>query len=239
MKPIAPESPPTDLPSVEPLSAEPQPPTSTSPPSTATFIPLSKVVAIPATDSPNRILGIDIENKPLWYGGGDFVYDNVVCISYRYVDDPPEHIGTLWLDWSHKDRSLIRQLAPLREMIEEADALLGHNFRHDWRGLQSVFNHLKQPFLPKRQIVDTMRCIPSGMPRGLEWLCDLFELGEKPHVPARTWIAAIERREDWAIEKVKERNRVDVILTESLYHKERELGWLTPRIVQRPTMTRA
>jgi hypothetical protein len=117
-------------------------------------------------------------------------------------------------------------------MIEESDALLGHNFKHDWRGLQSVFNHLQQPFLPKRPIIDTMRCIPGGMPRGLEWLCDMFDLGEKPHVPARTWIAAIERREAWAIAKVKERNVTDVILTERLYEKERELGWLTPRITR-------
>jgi hypothetical protein len=58
------------------------------------------------------------------------------------------------------------------------------------------------------------------MPRGLEWLCDMFELGEKPHVPARTWIAAIERREPWAIQKVKERNVADVILTESSTRKK-------------------
>lgn len=225
------DDPSMELPLVAPLRTEPRATISESPPPQP--IRLSRVEPIPPTDSPKRILGLDIENRPLWYGGNDFVYDSVICISYRYIDDPL--IGTVWLDWSLKDRTLVRLLEPLRGMIEESDALLGHNFRHDWRGLQSVFNHLKQPFLPKRQIVDTMRCIPSGMPRGLEWLCDLFELGEKPHVPTRTWIAAIERREEWAIEKVKERNRADVILTERLYEKERELGWLTPRIIKRPT----
>jgi hypothetical protein len=219
-----------ELPLVAPLQKERPATTSESPQPTPTL--LSKVEPIPQTDSARRILGIDIENKPLWYGGGDFVYDSVICVTPKWVGAPDTEAEPIWLDWSHKDGTLVRQLGPLREMIEECDALLGHNFKHDWRGLQSVFNHLKQPFLPKRPIVDTMRCIPSGMPRGLEWLCDLFELGEKPHVPARTWIAAIERREPWAVLKVKERNVADVILTERLYEKERELGWLTPRITK-------
>src|SRR3954465_7136559 len=215
------DDPSMELPLVAPLRTER--PATTSDSTQATSTPLSKVALIPPTDSPNRILGIDIENKPLWYGGGDFVYDSVICVTPKWVGTPDHEAVPVWLDWSHKDGSLIRQLAPLRNMIEESDALLGHNFRHDWRGIQSVFNHLKQPFLPKRPIVDTMRCIPSGMPRGLEWLCDMFELGEKPHVPARTWSAAIERQEPWAIQKVKERNVTDVILTERLYEKEREL----------------
>lgn len=218
------------LSSVAPLRRTPSAPTSesTQPPAR-----LSRPALIPPTDSHRRLLGIDIENKPLWYGGGDYVYDNVVCVTPKFVGEP---VGeTIWLDWRLKDQTLIRRLQPLREMIEDCDALLGHNFQHDWKGLRSVFNHLQQPFLPARKIVDTMRCIPSGMPRSLEWLCDMFELGEKPHVPARTWIAACERAEPWAIQKVKERNRVDVILTERLYEKERELGWLTPRIVPRLT----
>ena len=217
-------SPSMELPLVAPLRQEPQPTTSDWKPPSPT--PLSKVVPIPPTDSPSRVLGVDIENKPLWYGGGDFVYDQVVCMTPKWVGEPEGE--TIWLDWRMTDRTLIRLLRPLRDMIEESDQLLGHNFRHDWRGLQSIFNHLKQPFLPKRPIIDTMRCIPSGMPRDLEWLCDMFELGEKPHVPKRTWIAALERYEQWAIDAIKERNRVDVILTERLMNKEREIGWLTP-----------
>lgn len=227
-------SPSMELPLVAPLRPEPTPTTSES--KLRNPIPLSKVPPITATDSPRRILGIDIENKPLWYGGGDYVYDQVVCITPKWAGEEPGE--TLWLDWRRTDRALTRLIQPLRDMIEEADLLLGHNFRHDWRGLQSVFNHLKQPPLPKRGFVDTMRCIPSGMPRDLEWLCDMFDLGEKPHVPKRTWIAALERHEAWAIDKVKERNRADVVLTERLYDKERELEWLTPpRTSLRPTKT--
>ena len=228
------EDPSMELPWVAPLRLE-QPPTTSGSPAPMSE-PLSKVPLITETDSPSRILGIDIENKPLWYGGGDFVYDQVVCVTAKWAGE--EASETIWLDWRRTDRTLVRLLRPLRNMIDESDQLLGHNFKHDWRGLQGIFNHLKQPFLPKRPFVDTMRCIPSGMPRDLEWLCDMFDLGEKPHVPKRTWIAALERHEDWAIAAVKERNRVDVILTERLYDKERELGWLTPpRANLRPTKT--
>ena len=213
------------LPWVAPLRSEPRLITSDSPPAVPT--PLSKVPPLePSSDC--RLLGIDIENKPLWYGGGDFVYDNVVCFTPKFVGEPAGE--TVWLDWRKSDRVLVRLVHPLRDMIEDADALLGHNFRHDLRGLRSVFNHLQQPFLPDRPIVDTMRCVPGGMPRSLEWMCDMFGLGEKPHVPARTWIAACERYEPWAIEKVMSRNRVDVELTERLFEKEKELGWVTPRI---------
>jgi hypothetical protein len=170
-----------------------------------------------------RILGIDIENKPLWYGGGDFVYDRDVCYSWKVVGS----IDTVWLDWRQDDETLLRLLAPLRKAIEEADYLLGHNFQHDWKGLRATFNHLKQPFLPARPFIDTMRCIPGGMPRSLEWLCAHFDLGEKPHVTAHTWVKAIDRNEGAAIALIKKRNREDVVLTERLYHKEIELGWLS------------
>lgn len=219
----------TELPLVAPLRITPAPTTSSPP---VLLAPLSKVAPIP-TGPRSRVLGVDIENKPLWYGGGDYVYDQVVCVTPKWVG--ADAAETIWLDWRLTDKTLTRLLQPLRDMIEECDLLVGHNFRHDWRGLQSVFNHLKQPFLPKRPFVDTMRCIPAGMPRDLEWLCDMFGLGEKPHVAKRTWVAALERYETWAIEKVKARNRADVLLTERLYEKERELGWLTP---PRPRTTR-
>ena len=215
-----------ELPSVAPLRPTPRETTSEVSPEPH-HRPLSKVKPVAPTNT-GRILGVDIENKPLWYAGGDFVYDNVVCFTPKFVGELEGE--TVWLDWRKTDQELVSLVQPFRQMIEEADALLGHNFKHDWRGLRAVFNHLKQPFLPARPIIDTMRCIPSGMPRSLEWLCDTFNLGEKPHIPARTWVAAIERYEPWAIDAVKERNRLDVVLTERLYEREKEIGWITPRI---------
>ena len=173
---------------------------------------------------PPRTLGIDIENRPDWYGGGDFVYDRIVCVSFKWVSEPTT--STILLDWRHKNSTILRQLRPLWDALHEADALLGHNFKHDWRGLQTLFNDLHQRPLPRKPIVDTMRCIPSGIPRSLENLCARFDLGDKPHLSADDWIKALERRDPEKLELVKTRNREDVILTERLYWKEKELGWL-------------
>lgn len=83
-----------------------------------------------------RILGIDIENHPLWYGGGDYVYDLVFCISDKWVGD--EEVRTTFIDWRNQDSTILRQLKPLRTRMEEADAFLGHNFKHDWKGLRGT-----------------------------------------------------------------------------------------------------
>jgi hypothetical protein len=182
---------------------------------------------------PQRILGIDIENKPLWYGGGDFVFDRDVCYSWKWLSEDAEvarraynEVETVWLDWRQDDETLVQLLQPLREAIEQADQLLGHNFQHDWRGLRATFNHLKQPYLPARPFIDTMRCIPGGMPRSLEWLSAHFGLQEKPHVGPHTWVDAIDRNLPEAIALIKARNRSDVLITEELYWHEKELGWL-------------
>jgi DNA polymerase III epsilon subunit-like protein len=122
-----------------------------------------------------------------------------------------------------------RQLEPLKVAIDLSDRLLGHNFRHDWRGITALFRDLGMSEPVKKPVIDTMRCIPAGIPRSLDALCDRFELGEKPHLSATDWTRALRRKEPDAIELVKNRNREDVILTERLYHKEREIGWLTNR----------
>lgn len=193
----------------------------------------------PVFDLPTRqrrILGIDIENAPLWYGGGDFVYDYVTCVSFKWAStESPEVYDdgadlllteTIMLDWRLSDRTLLRLLQPLWAAMDEADAYLGHNFRHDWKGVQALFRELEQPPLLKKPIIDTMRCIPAGIPRGLEALVAKFGLGEKPHVPNHVWIAGIHRRDPQALKVIEYRNAIDVVLTERLFWKEKELGWL-------------
>lgn len=171
-----------------------------------------------------RTLGLDIENRPDWYGGGDFVYDRIVCISWKWVGNP--QVETAFIDWRDTDAAIVQQLHPLWHALHQAEAFLGHNFRHDWKGIQTLFRELHQPPLERRPVIDTMRCIPAGIPRSLDDLCVRFGLGEKPHLSGRDWTDALERRIPAKIELVKRRNRADVALTEKLYWKERELGWV-------------
>lgn len=203
--------------------------------SSSRLSPLPQPSPIPPTGSPRRILGIDIENGPDWYGGNDFVYDRIFCLSFKWVND--DDVQTVWIDWGHSDTTIRRHLAPLAAAIDKAEALLGHNFRHDWRGLGTLFRDLTMgnlPARPDRPVIDTMRCIPAGIPRGLDNLCARFDLGEKPHLTNHDWTLALRRKDPDKISLVKHRNRTDVILTERLYHKEREIGWLTsPRMTRR------
>lgn len=202
-----------------------QPTDSTSSSSSSKPTPLPRPSRLPDPE-PARILGIDIENHPLWYGGGDYVYDLVFCISDKWVGSRDDDVETVFIDWRNKDSTILRQLAPLRARLTEADAFLGHNFRHDWKGLRALFAFLDQPDLERKPLIDTMRAVPSGPPRSLEHFCSHFGLGEKPHLTPDDWIKAIFR---WIPEKralVEHRNRMDVILTERLYAKEKELGWL-------------
>ncbi|HET6914465.1 MAG TPA: hypothetical protein VFH56_00095, partial [Acidimicrobiales bacterium] len=68
----------TELPLVAPLRQEPQRTISESKPQPPTQrSTLAPIPAISENQWPKRILGIDIENGPDWYGGGDFVYDRI------------------------------------------------------------------------------------------------------------------------------------------------------------------
>lgn len=219
----------TELPLVAPLRQEPprtiseSKPQNPTPPST-----LAPILVISGNRWPDRILGIDIENGPDWYGGGDFVYDRIFCLSFKWVNDPEVH--TVWIEWEWKDATIRRLLQPLADAMTEADVFLGHNFRHDWKGLGGLFRDIGTDPIPrKKPVIDTMRCIPAGIPRSLEDLCKRWDLGEKPHLSNRDWTLALRRKVPEKIELVKHRNRTDVILTERLYHKEREIGWLTNR----------
>ena len=229
MKPPEPDRALTLLPSVAPLRIEPSTITDSAsepaPPSQPSTLPPTPRIS--ANRWPKRILGIDIENGPDWYGGGDFVYDRIFCLSFKWVDDPV--VETAWIDWERKDATIRRQLEPLADAISRADRLLGHNFRHDWRGITALFRDLAMTEPAKAPVIDTMRVIPAGIPRSLDALCDRFGLGSKPHLSATDWTLALRRKDPEKIELVKHRNRTDVILTERLYHKEREIGWLTNR----------
>lgn len=187
---------------------------------------------VPRPRADDSLLVIDIENQPLWYGGGDYVYDIVNCVSWKWVGE--DHVETRWLDWRTDDVYLVSILDKLRRAIYKATHLVGHNFSHDWKGLQATFVHLNQELLPRRPIVDTMRCIPSGPPRSLERLVEQLGVGDKPHVSVDTWIRAVLRGDSDAICTVMSRNAEDVRLTEELYLKELELGWLAPSTTRAP-----
>jgi DNA polymerase III epsilon subunit-like protein len=178
---------------------------------------------------PKRILGIDIENGTRWgWGPNGYTYSVIYGVAWKEVGTKDKAVQSILIDWRQDDITL-RQLAqPLVDACEKTDCFLGHNFSHDWSGLQGLMRDLLLPFLDSRPTIDTFKDIPKhqGASRSLEDLCQQFGLGPKPHLSQRDWTEAFIRWNPEKLAMVRHRNETDVILTERLYLKERELGWL-------------
>lgn len=183
----------------------------------------------PLVRSEPAILGIDIENGTRWgWGPGGYTYSVVYGVAWKWVGTPDDDVQSILIDWRQDDKTLRRLCGDLWKECGKADAFCGHNFRHDWGGLQGLARDIGLPFLDKRPLIDTFKDIPkhSGPSRSLEDLCQQFELGPKPHLSQRDWTDAFIRWNPEKLAMVRHRNEQDVILTERLYHKEKELGWL-------------
>ena len=177
-----------------------------------------------------RLLNLDVENGPKWgWGPGGYTYSGVFCIARKWVGDDENLVTSVLIDWRQDDETVRQLLAPVYADIAEADGFLGHNFSHDTGllvGLAKDFG-IELPDMDK-QLVDTMRSVPSstGAIRSLEALCKQFGLGDKPHIDNYTWVDAWIRWKPEALAVVRNRCEMDVVLTERLYRKEQELGWL-------------
>jgi hypothetical protein len=179
------------------------------------------------------ILNLDVENGPSWgWGPNGYTYSQVFCIAWKWVDDidgPLSVPESVILDWRQDDATVRRLLGDVFGCIEVADAFLGHNFSHDTgllvgtaKDCGAVLPNVDKP------VIDTMRSVPksTGAMRSLEAMCAQFGLGEKPHIDTYTWKKAWVRWDPEALAVVRNRCEMDVILTERLYRKEQEMGWL-------------
>ena len=179
---------------------------------------------------PPRILNLDVENGPSWgWGPNGYTYSQVFCIAWKWVGSPEDEVFSVMLDWRRKDIVLQQVLAPVFLAIALADGFLGHNFSHDTGLLVGTAKDCGAD-LPDvdKPVIDTMRSVPksTGAMRSLEAMCAQFGLGEKPHIDTYTWKKAWVRWDPEALAVVRSRCEADVILTERLYRKEQELGWL-------------
>lgn len=175
-----------------------------------------------------RILGLDVENGPKWgWGPNGYTFSAVFCIAWKWVGQ--DRVRHVLIDWRRSNEHIREVLAPVYDAIALADKFLGHNFQHDTGLLVGTAKDVGLP-LPdvSKPLIDTMRSVPKsqGAMRSLEALCEQFNLGEKPHIPPYVWAEAWVRWDPEALYKVVERCTADVRLTEKLYDKERELGWL-------------
>jgi hypothetical protein len=180
---------------------------------------------------PGNYLILDVENGPSWgWGPNGYTYSQVFCIAWKWLGADDAHMPqSVILDWRADDETIRQLLAPVYAAVDCADGFVGHNFDHDKGLLVGTAKDCgaKLPGVDK-PVIDTMRSVPSstGAMRSLEAMCDQFGLGEKPHLSTYVWKQAWVRWDPDALRQVRERCVADVVLTERLYEKEKEMGWL-------------
>lgn len=197
--------------------------------------PLSKVRSLDLTKEPERILGFDLENRPLayWYDGQ--TTSEITAFGWKWVGESEVHTMLLRHDtfFQCDDGSRIQDGAAYDRFVEElssADLVFGHNIRrHDLPILQAALLRREKPILPVIKTTDTLSDYPkrSGMSASLENLVQLYGLSmPKKGMGQVAWEKA-NRLQDDGIELAQERVVSDVILQEELRDKLLSLSLLS------------
>jgi hypothetical protein len=230
------ENPSMELPLVAPLRPVPRPTTSGSPPAIPT--PLSTVPPLPSTAT-KRILGFDIENRPLayWYPGETTAQITAIC--WKWWDEPDAHVLLLTRNGRWRRDGMVKTLVHqdafeyFAAVLGDADLVYGHNIRrHDLPIFQAELLRLRLPPLDPVRTQDTLADYPKrkGKSASLESLATELGLGaEKMHMGVVQWERA-NRLEPAGLNETRARVIRDVLLQERLRGRLLDLGYLrTPR----------
>jgi hypothetical protein len=205
---------------------------------------LSKVTPLPLSSPPIKILGFDLENRPLayWYDGN--TTSEITAIGWKWVDgsstaDSNVHTLMLRADGSFELPSGVRLSAldaytHFRDVLLSADVVFGHNIRkHDLPIFQAGLLRLRIPPLGSIRTTDTLRDIPkrNGLSASLANLTAMYGLeGEKQSMSHTDWELS-NRLTDEGITLARGRVVGDVLLQEQLRAKLLDLGILkAPRM---------
>lgn len=206
--------------------------------STSTIPPGSRKRSPRLRTSParaDRLVVVDVENKPGTYGPGDFTHAKLTAIGWMPVGAERKKMrspveGRVLRRWDPE--SMVDVAAEFREVWNEADRIVGHNFRrHDVGILNGWLYGLGLPLLSSKPIIDTYLDQPKlrGISRSLENLGERWECPvKKPHLPEHVWEAAYDGV-PWGVERMLHRVMADCVVNEWLYHELARKGLLTIR----------
>lgn len=159
---------------------------------------------------PDRLLVIDIENKPGTYGPGDFTHGKVTALGAMFTTET-DAVG--WVLHRDRPKQMRRAAAAFASLWEQADVIVGHNIRrHDIDLLRGLYTGLGLPLLPTRRTIDTYHDTPKirGLSRSLENLAARWGCPEqKIHLSEFDWESAYDGIE-WAEQKMHARVTSDV-----------------------------
>src|SRR5262245_33480842 len=100
---------------------------------------------------PQRVLDVDIENRPLTYLGSDYTTAEVTAVAWAWTDSPEDVTVYLLGDYT-----LPVILSALLADYEAADLVTGHYLRgHDLPMLNGALMEYRMPPLPDMWVQDT------------------------------------------------------------------------------------
>jgi hypothetical protein len=174
----------------------------------------------------NRLLCVDIENKPGTYGPGDYTHGKITAIGWRFLDE--HKTKSILLDRS-SEKMMQFDLMIFRAIWDQADAVVGHNFRrHDVKHLDGLAMSLGEVPFAKKRIVDTYMDLPKrvGVSFSLENCADRFGCPiQKMSMSEFAWERAYDGDPQF-LPMMKKRVQTDVDINIWLYHDFRDKGWL-------------
>ena len=227
-----------DLPPARPILREPRTDKSGKPPSRA----LLPVASPPLNPKPKRILVLDTESALRWFWYDDKGTNRMMMWVAQWVD-ASQPIGQIILpqivlaDSAKRYVGLpvtdrVTALNDLREVIEQADLLVGHNVRaFDYRTINGEMLLAGLPPLPERLMHDTLRDQKktSKQSRSLgNLLPRLTKDVEKQNVHPMVWEQAFNEYEPGALREVWNRCVSDVMGHWELHKTLKGTGWLKP-----------
>lgn len=186
-----------------------------------------------------KILGWDIENRPLayWYQGE--TTSEITAIGYKWLHEDVVH--TLMLRpngrFEAEDGKRIsdqKAYLKFRDVLGEANITFGHNLRkHDLPIFQAGLLRRELPPIAPLLVTDTLRDIPrkNGMSASLANLSSMYGLeGEKQSMSHSDWELS-NRLTPEGIALARDRVVGDVLLQEQLRQKLLDLNLLrAPRL---------
>lgn len=178
------------------------------------------------TVRPVRGLVADVENSPGTYGGGDYTHPHLTAIACQFTDDD---VGFAWVLDRRKPQQMRKMAKDFAGLWEQADFIVGHNFRrHDIKIIDGFFTMLDLPLPARKKIVDTYLDQPKmvGFSRSLENLAARWDCPEqKISLSEYDWQRAYDGIPA-GLKKMRERVKSDVRINLWLYETLIEKGLL-------------
>lgn len=191
-----------------------------------------------------KTLIYDIEVSPsiawVWATGKQVVNYNqlldtgkIICIAYRYTDEPEGVVHSLHWDKKQSDKKMLKKFS---KIIKQSDVIVGHNgdgFDKKWIQARLAYHNL--PSILHSVTEDTLKQsrrsfkLPSYR---LDFLCKYFNIAGKLSTTSTLWQDVVFKNDYESLKYMVEYCENDVIILDKLY--KRMANYTTSKIQMYP-----